>query len=63
MNLLHPGEIISKHPHIRKKWTANDIGQLLRLGFISGKKLRRGCLVDEDDVLHFFSKVKKNGYT
>lgn len=59
MSLLQPGEIHLKHPKIKKRWTTNDLGQLLRLGLVSGKKLSRGCMLDEDDVLHFFSLVKR----
>lgn len=59
MNLLHPAEILRLHPNIKKVWNANDIGQLLRLRLVSGKKLSRGCIVDEDDVLHYFSLVKR----
>lgn len=59
MTLISPGEIIKRYPKIGKRWLANDIGQLLRMGLVSGKKLSRGCIVDLDDVLHYFSKVKK----
>lgn len=61
MNLLRPIEILQRNPQIKKNWGTYDIGQLLHLGLISGKKLSRGCIVDEDDVLHYFALVKKKG--
>lgn len=59
MELYRPIDILRKYPEIKKVWTANDLGQLLHMGFVSGKKLSRGCLLDVPDVLHIFTLVKK----
>lgn len=57
--MVAPGEIIKRYPHIGKAWTSGDIGYLLRLGLVSGKKKLRSCWVDEKDVLELFKRVKK----
>jgi len=54
MKLKRPCEIIAEYPGIKKYWTANVLGYLLTFGLVRGKKLRRGCLVDEKDVLRIF---------
>jgi len=55
MNLLRPSEIVERYPGIKKLWTVNDIGQLLRLKLVRGEKLPRGCKVNESDVRKIFS--------
>jgi hypothetical protein len=49
-----PIDVLDDYPEIKKKWNCNDIGYLLRLGLIRGKKLRRGCLVYSEDVKALF---------
>jgi hypothetical protein len=51
-----PGEILSHNPWLKDIWTASDIGYLLRLGLVKGKKIHRGCIVSEKDVLEL-SKI------
>ena len=58
-NIIHPSEILENNPELKKIWTANDIGILLRMKLISGKKLIRGCIVSENDVLKIYELVKK----
>lgn len=57
--LLRPTEILSKYPGIRRVWTTNDLGYLLRLGVVSGKKLSRSCLLEVQDVIRVYNLVKK----
>jgi len=56
---MRPSEILVKYPYIKNKWTVNDIGQLLRMGLVSGIKLSRGCEVDEHDVIAHYDTIKK----
>lgn len=60
MILLRPSEIISRNPGIKKYWTAAVIGYLHTFGLVRGKKIHRGCLVDEGDVLKIF-RLRCNG--
>ena len=60
MSLLAPNEILSNNPGVAKRWKAHDIGYLLRLGLVRGKKLLRSCKVEEKDVLKLFSSAYKN---
>lgn len=61
--LKHPQEILQSNPDIKKIWNANDIGYLLRLRLVEGKKLIRSCLIEEKDVQKLFKEVKKNSHT
>ena len=53
---LEPGMILRRHPEISRHWTAADIGYLLRLGLVDGRKQLRGCLVDEQQVVELHKK-------
>lgn len=57
--MLPPAEILRVYPEMKKYWTAGDIGYLLHLKLVSGKKLIRSCLIDEKDVEKIFHLVKK----
>ncbi len=47
-----PADVLLSHAQVRAAgWTANDIGQLLRLGLVRGVKLKRGSLVLPADVV------------
>lgn len=61
MTLLRPIEIIEKYPGIKKAWSYHDIGQLFHLGLVRGEKLRRGCLINENDVKKIFGLRYSNG--
>lgn len=50
-----PGDVLRFHPEIAGRWNASDIGYLLRLGLIRGKKQWRGCLVYSEDVIKLFN--------
>jgi len=54
MALKRPSEIISENSEIKKIWSAAVIGYLHTFGLVRGKKIHRGCLVDEKDVLNIF---------
>lgn len=51
---MTPGELLEKNPYIKNIWTAGDIGYLLRLKLVKGKKLLRGCFVSESDVVELY---------
>lgn len=53
--LKQPIEIIESNPGIAKVWKPADIGYLLRLKLVRGKKKLRSCMVEERDVLRLFS--------
>ena len=57
MMLLTPTEILSKYPGIKKVWQPADLGYLLRLGLVRGKKLHRGCKIEEKDVQKVFTFI------
>lgn len=48
-----PSEMLELHPKIANLYTPQDLGYLRRLKVVSGKELRRGCLVSEQDLLKF----------
>jgi len=54
--LLSPKELKEKHPGII--WNNRDIGWLLRLKIVRGKKTDRSCLLSEEDVLEIY-KMRK----
>lgn len=51
-----PSEIIENNPKISKIWDCRQIGYLFYCKLISGKKLPRGCLVSEREVLEIFNR-------
>lgn len=55
MSLKRPIEILEANPGIKKCWTFYDLGHLFHLGLVRGKKLPRGCLIDERDVIRMFN--------
>lgn len=57
--MMQPGEIVKRYPQVARVWTAGDIGYLLRLGLVDGKKYTRSCYVDEKQVLELSRQVKK----
>ena len=60
MTLLRPSEIVDRNPGIKKHWNASIIGYLHSFGLVRGKKIHRGCLVNESDVLKVF-RLRMNG--
>ncbi len=61
--MLHtPTEILERNPEIKKRWTAQQLGWLLPLGLVRGRKISRGSILEERDVLIIFEfcKEKKN---
>jgi len=56
--LATPQEIRKKFPGIAKFWTVQDIGYLLRLRIVAGKKLSHGCIVDEHEVVRVYNLIK-----
>jgi hypothetical protein len=52
MNLLTPAEIFYKKPSVQNFFSAQQLGILLSLGIIRGKKTSRTCYVALEDVAH-----------
>jgi len=52
-----PTQLLEKNPFLAKKWNVREIGYLLMLQLVRGKKLKRGCLVCESDVINLFNYV------
>lgn len=50
-----PTQILERNPKIAKKWNVREIGYLLMLQLVRGKKLKRGCLVSESDVINLLN--------
>ena len=58
MTLKRPIEIIEGNPGMKKHgWNYATIGHLLNFKLVRGKKLIRGCVVNESDVLKIFRLV------
>jgi len=55
--LKTPTQILDDHPGLKKIWNTSDVGYLLRLKLVRGKKFHRGCMVEERDILKVFSLV------
>lgn len=50
-----PSQILENHPKIRKIYSAQRLGYLLMCQVVDGKKLNRGCLISESDLLKFLN--------
>lgn len=48
-----PTQILINHPKIQRFYKCTDLGYLLMLNVVSGKKLKRGCLISESELLAF----------
>lgn len=60
MTLLRPKEILENNPRIRKHFNEAQLGALHWLGFVRGRKLRRGseiCLEDVQRMVEFKNKI------
>lgn len=58
--LKTPTQIIQDNPGIKKYWLSTDIGYLLRMKLVRGKKMpggRSGCMVEEKDCLKLFRNI------
>jgi len=53
-SLKFPSEILEEHPQIKKVWSARYLGYLFMLELVDGKKTRRSCKLNVDDVLRQF---------
>lgn len=51
-----PLEIIADNKKIAKFWDSRQIGYLFYLKLIDGKKLPRGCIVSEKQVIEIFNR-------
>lgn len=51
-----PTEILENYPKMKKIWDARKIGYLFYLRLVEGRKLLRGCLVSERQVLEIYRK-------
>lgn len=56
--LMRPCEVIEMYPEIGKRWKPADIGYLLRLGLVSGKPMKRGCMVNASEVKRIYDLRK-----
>lgn len=64
MSLKTPTEILEDNPEIRNFWTINDLGYFHSKGLLSGYKTRRGCQIEEVDVINLYEyllKTKNHG--
>lgn len=52
--LYTPAEIISRNPKVAQVWNAQQVGYLLHLKLVAGRKTKHNTLLDEDDVLRIF---------
>lgn len=48
-----PTQILTNHPKIKRLYTPQQLGYLLMCKAVDGKKLRRGCVISESDLLNF----------
>ncbi|MBN2664393.1 MAG: hypothetical protein JXR68_12150 [Bacteroidales bacterium] len=55
---LSPSEIIYNNPFLSELWTAADIGYLLKLKLVKGRKLIRSSIILESDVLRVYEFYK-----
>lgn len=55
-DLATPAEVLRKHPEI--KWNAQQVGSLLWLGLVKGRRMPRYRLVSEADVLKAWQYYK-----
>jgi hypothetical protein len=51
-----PSEILFDNPKIRKVWDARKVGYLFYLKIVDGRKLPRGCVVSERQVVEVFDR-------
>lgn len=51
-----PSDILADNPKMRKVWDARKIGYLFYLQIVDGRKLPRGCMVSERQVLEVFDR-------
>jgi hypothetical protein len=49
--LARPSVLVEEYPEIKAAFTPNEMGVLLKLKLIRGRKLTRGCEVNVNDVL------------
>ncbi len=48
-----PTQILMNHPKIKAIYSPQLLGYLLLCKVVNGKKLKRGCLISESDLLEF----------
>ena len=48
-----PTQLLTNHPKIKHFYSCTDLGYLLMLKVVTGKKLKRGCLISEADLLNY----------
>lgn len=48
-----PTQILINHPKIQRFYKVTELGYLLMLKVVDGKKLKRGCLISETDLLNY----------
>jgi len=58
MTLLTPKEILESNPEVAKSFNWYQIGHLLNMKLVRGKKMRRTCQVCLEDVIEL-AKLKK----
>lgn len=50
-----PSQILERNPKIKNFYSAQKLGYLLMCQVVNGKKLARGCLISESDLLNFLA--------
>lgn len=53
---ITPTDFMAKYPNISKVWKIPWIGYLLMMKIVHGKKMKRGCLVSESEVLEVYRR-------
>lgn len=48
-----PTQLLTNHPKIKRFYTPQQLGYLLMCKAVDGKKLKRGCVISESDLLKF----------
>lgn len=56
---LRPAEIIEAYPQIAEHWTGRELGYMLMLGLVRGKKHARTCEIFVDDILQLLELKKQ----
>lgn len=48
-----PTQLLTNHPKVKRFYTPQQLGYLLMCKAVDGKKLKRGCVISESDLLKF----------
>jgi hypothetical protein len=57
--LLRPTEILENYPQVAEVWNRRELGYLLMLGIVRGRKFRHTCEILVTDVLELLELKKQ----